>query len=129
ASDFVRQLPNDFRVGVVSFAGTAQVLAAPTTDRVAVLETLANLHTARGTAAGDGILAALNAIAADRPASDPAGGNTTTDVSGIPTRIVLLSDGLTTIGGAGTPIDRAVAAAKQQGVPVTTISFGTPSGV
>jgi Ca-activated chloride channel family protein len=129
ASDFVRQLPNEFKVGVVSFAGTARVLAAPTTDRAAVLDTLSTLKTDRGTAAGDGILAALNAIAADRPPADPADANAKSAVTGIPTRIVLLSDGLTTVGGAGTPVDQAVAAAKDQGVPVTTISFGTPSGV
>src|SRR4051812_26298805 len=129
ASDFVRQLPSDFKVGVVSFAGTARVLAAPTTDRASVLDTLTTLKTARGTAAGDGILAALNAIAADKPETDPAAtGNAKASVEGTPTRIVLLSDGLTTVGGAGTPVTQAVDAAKEQGVPVTTISFGTPSG-
>jgi len=35
ASDFVRQLPSEFRVGLVSFSGVAQVLATPTTDRAA----------------------------------------------------------------------------------------------
>jgi Ca-activated chloride channel family protein len=130
AADFVNQLPSDFKVGLVSFSGTARVLAAPTTDRNTVLETLATLKTDRGTAAGDGIMAALNAIAADKPPVDPAqGSNAKQDVEGTPTRIVLLSDGLTTVGGAGTPIDQAVDAAKEQGVPVTTISFGTPSGV
>ena len=60
---------------MVSFAGTARVLAAPTTDRAAVQEVLTTLQTARGTAAGDGMLAALNAIAADRPATDAEGGD------------------------------------------------------
>jgi Ca-activated chloride channel family protein len=131
ASEFVRQLPNDFRVGVVSFAGTARVAAAPTTDRAAVLDTLANLHTDRGTAAGDAILAALNAIGAANPAtgSGTNGANGGTKVQGQPARIVLLSDGLASVGGAGTPIPQAIDAARQAGVPVSTISFGTPSGV
>jgi Ca-activated chloride channel family protein len=127
AADFVRQLPPDYRVGVVAFSGTASVLSAPTTDRIAVLNILAALETGRGTAAGDAILASLNAIAADAAATGGAAG--TTRVEGTPTRIVLLSDGLASVGQAGAPLSQAVDAAKQQGVPVTTISFGTPSGV
>jgi Ca-activated chloride channel family protein len=99
-----------------------------------VLDTLANLHTDRGTAAGDAILAALNAIAADQPqgtgtGTSSNGSSTSTTVQGRPARIVLLSDGLASVGGAGAPVSQAVAAAQKAGVPVTTISFGTPSGV
>src|SRR5215218_2637380 len=45
AADFVRQLPAEFKVGVVTFSGTARVLSAPTEDRAVVTDILANLQT------------------------------------------------------------------------------------
>jgi Ca-activated chloride channel family protein len=122
ASDFVEKLPEDFEVGLVSFAGAAHLLSAPTKDRAVVLGTLESLQTDRGTAAGDGIIAALDAIAAQAATQQA------DKVEGVPARIVLLSDGLASVGTAGTPIAEAVAKATEQSVPITTISFGTANG-
>ena len=56
---------------------------------------------------------------ADAAADDPA------DDDPVPARIVLMSDGSTTVGR---PDAQAAAAAKRAGVPVSTIAFGTPYG-
>jgi Ca-activated chloride channel family protein len=60
ATTFIEQLPEKFRVGIVSFASTAQTLTRPTTDRAAVHEAVASLHAEGATAMGDGIERALD---------------------------------------------------------------------
>ncbi len=59
AKAFVRQLPDGARVGVVSFAGTAQVVQPPTYSREKLLAAIDALHLQHGTAMGSGIVAAL----------------------------------------------------------------------
>jgi Ca-activated chloride channel family protein len=95
----------------------ARVRATPTTDHPAVAETLSRLTTGPGTATGDAIGAALSAI-------DAANGDV--PQTGKPSAaIVLLSDGVTTVGQ---PVEDAATAAADEKVPVTTIAFGTESG-
>jgi len=117
AASFVQDLPDRLRLGLVSFDRTTRVLAPPTTDHAAVEAGIAGLTTGPGTAAGDAIFVALDAITG-------AGGAGTTDGKQT-AAIVLLSDGVTTVGS---PVDAAAQAAVEQGVPVTTIAFGTESG-
>lgn len=117
AASFVQDLPDRLRLGLVSFDRTTRVLAPPTTDHAAVEAGIASLTTGPGTAAGDAIFVALDAITG-------AGGAGTTDGKQT-AAIVLLSDGVTTVGS---PVDAAAQAAVEQGVPVTTIAFGTESG-
>ncbi|MCU1503643.1 MAG: hypothetical protein JWM12_2997 [Ilumatobacteraceae bacterium] len=129
ASSFVDSLPSGFEIGLVSFSSTANVLVNPTSDHASVVAAIKALQLGKGTAAGDAIEAALQAIhaaqaaagsnvqgAADRPAA------ATPDLSAT---IVLLSDGGTTVGE-----DPAVAAqdAAAANVPVSTITYGTDSG-
>lgn len=116
ARSFVAEVPAALEVGLVAFDGTADVLATPTTDRSAVLSAIDRLTLGSGTAAGDGIYAALDAIATSwstDPGSDP------------PASIVLLSDGATTVGR---PVAAAAQAASEEGIPVSTIAFGTTTG-
>jgi Ca-activated chloride channel family protein len=117
ARSFVGDLPSSLEVGLVAFDRTARVLATPTTDHRAVSDTLSRLTTGPGTATGDAIEAALAAI--DAANGDVA--NTTKPSAAI----VLLSDGVTTVGQ---PIEEAAAAAADEKVPVTTIAFGTDAG-
>ena len=117
ALDFVDELPPRLRLGLVAFDRTARVLAPPTTDHESVEMGIRQLRTGPGTAAGDAIYVALESIAA-------AGGAGTTDGEQT-AAIVLLSDGVTTVGR---PVAQAAAAAAEEGVPVTTIAFGTDSG-
>lgn len=62
AKAFVRQLPAGARVGVVSFAGTAQVVQPPTYNRESLLAAIDRLHLQHGTAMGSGIVAALSEL-------------------------------------------------------------------
>lgn len=121
AREFVADLPEQFNVGLVGFAGSASVFVPPATDREAVgagIERLAEGTAGRGgTAIGDAIATSLDSIRAlDAQAGD--------DVP--PARVVVLSDGANTSGQ-----DPAEAArlATELGVPVDAISFGTPAGI
>ncbi len=112
---FVDTLPSRFRLGLVAFAGNAQVLVPPTHQRGLVKNAVRNLQLQEQTAIGEGIFASLHAIEnvpADEGKRPPA-------------RIVLLSDGAT---NAGRPNAQAAAAAKKKKVPVSTIAFGTDHG-
>lgn len=62
AKAFVRRLPAGARVGVVSFAGTAQVVQPPTYSRESLLAAIDRLHLQHGTAMGSGIVAALSEL-------------------------------------------------------------------
>jgi Ca-activated chloride channel family protein len=117
AEDFVAQLPDEINLGLVTFNGVATVAVAPTKDRVAMQAALDNMELAESTAIGEAIFTGLDAIAAA-----PAGA----DGEVAPGRIVLMSDGETTVGR---PDADAAAAAAEAGVPVFTIAFGTEAGM
>jgi Ca-activated chloride channel family protein len=123
ARRFVSALPAGIQIGLVSFNTTATVLAAPTSDRSTVLAAIDGLQAGGGTATGDAITLALNAIAAL-----PAGANN----KPAPAAIVLMSDGTPTIGHADQSptqaVTQAATAAKQAGVRINTIAFGTQNG-
>jgi Ca-activated chloride channel family protein len=133
ATTFIEQLPEKFRVGIVSFASTAQTLTRPTTDRAAAYEAIASLHAEGATAMGDGIERALDvkrtpgsssggtAPAAPDPPDDQVSGREP------PVVVLLLSDGANTQGRTQ-PMEAATDA-KQLGVPVFTIALGTDQGM
>lgn len=118
AQDFLGLLPEGFNVSLVSFAGTAAVVVPPTPDRGMVAAAIENLQVAPSTAIGDGVFAALDAMAQAPPDPDhpdePA-----------PGAIVVLSDGYTNIGR---PSEMAAQEAKRQRIPVHTIAYGTSNG-
>lgn len=116
AKDFVKQLPDNFNVGVVSFAKTANVVASPTKDRKQVDSAINGLHLAEATATGEAVFTSLQSIAAV-PADGAKGPP--------PARIVLLSDGFRTYGRT---IEDAGKASSAANVPVSTIAFGTDHG-
>ncbi len=116
AAAFLDALPDRLNVGLVSFNGIATVRVAPTTDHERVQEQISDLELDEATAIGEAIFASLDAIEAVLP--DETG-------TAPPARIVLMSDGFTTVGR---PDADAVAAARDAGVPVSTIAFGTDQG-
>jgi len=122
ARGFVNALPPGVQLGLVSFASNASVLVAPTSDRTTVLAAINGLRASGGTATGDALFLALNAVTALPPGADG---------KAAPAAIVLMSDGTPTIGrGDQSPsqtVSDAAAAAKQAGVKINTIAFGTPS--
>jgi Ca-activated chloride channel family protein len=129
---FLDGLPPRFRVGIVTFAAEAEVVAPATTDRELVLSALDFLAPLRGTAIGDAVArAAEEARDAVGPASDrrlasvrvaPAPSSDRP-----PAAVLLLSDGFQT-AGVLTPLDGA-ARARELGIPVYTIALGTDEGI
>jgi Ca-activated chloride channel homolog len=117
AAEFVKNLPATFNVGLVAFAKSANVLVSPTKERAAIQQGLDGLQLAQSTATGEAVFSCLDALR-----SVPADG-----AKGLPpARIVLLSDGYRTFGRS---IEEAAAAAQAANVPVSTIAFGTDTGV
>jgi Ca-activated chloride channel homolog len=118
AKEFVKVLPARINLGLVSFAGSATTVVTPTTDRAEVTTAIDNLQLAESTAIGDAIFSSLTAIQ-----NFQASLGTSEDVP--PARIVLLSDGYSTVGRQAT---QAIDAANGAHVPVSTIAFGTDYG-
>jgi len=123
ARGFVNALPRGVQIGLVTFSDNASVAVAPTSDRSTVLAAIGGLQAHGGTATADAIDLGLKAIAALPPGA--AG-------KAAPAAIVLMSDGSPTIGqGDLSPeesVNNAATAAKQAGVRINTIAFGTQSG-
>ena len=108
AQAFVRKLPEGYRVGLVTFAGTASVAVVPSSQRGELEAAIASLSTSRGTVIGDGLSSALDTIAADRSTNGDAAA-----------AVVLLSDGADT-GSQVTP-GQAADRAKAMEIPVFTV--------
>ena len=154
AKAFVANLPREVRVGVVSFAGTAAVVQAPTSSRDDVLQAIDRFQLQRGTATGSGIILSLatlfpdhgieiqhvtgqrnfpggnkNSIAGKDPkAADKDGGKAFTPVppgSYNSAAVIMLTDGQRTTGPD--PLDAAKMAA-ERGIRVYTVGIGTTSG-
>jgi len=117
AKQFVNELPPSYNLGLVSFAQAANVLVPPSKDRSAVVAAIDGLTLAEATATGEAVFTSLDAIR-----SVPADGAE----GAPPARVVLLSDGYRT---SGRSIEDAAVAASQANVPVSTIAFGTDTGV
>ncbi|MFB9317862.1 VWA domain-containing protein [Cryptosporangium minutisporangium] len=139
ARSFIESQDNGVRIGLVAFSGIAGLLVAPTTDQEALLEAIDSLTTARGTAIGQAILTAIDAIAeinpdvaasgvnlgdsAAKPSTDPNGGTGSGPLGGYePDSIVVLTDGSNTQGVD--PVTAAEQAAARR-VRVFTIGFGS----
>lgn len=124
ATTFAGNLTPGVNLGLVSYAGTASMLVAPTTDRGPVIRAVERLSLDERTATGEAIYTATQAITTF---TESLGGPDQAP----PARIVLLSDGKETVPadpteerGAFTAAERAAEA----GIPVSTISFGTLYG-
>ncbi|MEM7286321.1 MAG: VWA domain-containing protein [Actinomycetota bacterium] len=117
ATGFVEDLPESLNLGLVSFNGVATIRVQPSTNHQAAVAVIDSLELGPATAIGEAIFAALDAIELVQ-----------TDENGEtpPARIVLMSDGETTVGRAD---EDAIEAAQQAGIAVSTIAFGTNDGI
>jgi Ca-activated chloride channel homolog len=150
ARSFIESLPGNVRVGITSFAGTAQVVQTPTDSKDELLAALERFQLQRATATGSGILISLallrpdagidlEAITFGRDFGTPdpearARRELKPERKKLPAvapgsyaggAIVLLSDGRRTSGPD--PIEAAKLAAKL-GVRIYTVGFGTKDG-
>jgi Ca-activated chloride channel homolog len=117
AKTFLDEVPEKYRVGVVSFATRAAVGVAPTEDRALVATALDTMKPGEGTAIGDAVALSLRVGRAQEDTEEPPP----------PRAIVLMSDGLRD-GGRVEP-EEAANEAKRRGVPVYSVLVGTPEGV
>jgi Ca-activated chloride channel family protein len=119
ANRFVDQVPERFRVGVVTFATRAFVATQPTEDRDLVRSGMSSARPGEGTALGEAVTLAIRAarrVPGEREGEEPP-----------PASILLISDGAQTQGDI-TP-QQAAQRARQAKIPVYTIVLGTPDGV
>jgi Ca-activated chloride channel homolog len=125
AKRFANQLTPGVNLGLISFAGTANVLVSPTPQHEATVSALDNLRPDDSTAIGEAIFAALQSIATVSAVLSSG------EATPPPARIVLLSDGKENKpDNPNNPRGAYTAArvAKDQGVPISTIAFGTKGG-
>ena len=130
ALTFIERQERGRLIGVVAFAGFAELVQPPTGDRAALEDAIVNLNPARRTAIGSAILRSLDAISEIDVSVAP--GDTGNIPEGaftpvpegeyVPHIIVLLTDGASNAGPS--PISAAIQAS-ERGVRVYTIGFGT----
>jgi len=151
ARTFVSEQPRTTRIGVVSFAGTAAVVQAPTQSREDILASIDRFQLQRGTAVGSGIIVSLATIFPEAgidvgeltygrqysrsprrgPPTDEPRKAEKKDFKPVPPGsygsavIVLLTDGQTTTGPD--PMEAAKMAA-DRGVRIFTVGIGTVDG-
>jgi Ca-activated chloride channel family protein len=150
ARTFINGTPKTTRIGLVTFAGSAALVQAPTANRDDLLAAIEQLQLQNATAVGSGILVSLKAIFPDQEfevrhsgplrasrGSAAAGGSAPINAAPkaeqkpVPPGsyksavVILLTDGQTTTGPD--PVDAARLAA-ERGVRVFTVGVGTPDG-
>ena len=127
---FVQEQVRGRRIGIVAFAGFAELVQPPTEDQALLESAIINLTTARRTAIGSAILRSLDAIAEIDSSVTPSDTGNIPDGAFtpvpegeyVPHIIVLLTDGASNAGPH--PISAAIQAL-ERGVRVYTIGFGT----
>jgi Ca-activated chloride channel family protein len=151
AKSFIQAQPRDVRVGIVAFAGSADLVQAPTTNRTDALAALEQLGLQYNTAIGSGVLAALQTIFPDsmlateydifgfgrspvvpqrvsrnqphKPQAAPVGAVPAGSYGSA--AVILLTDGRDNMGF---PAIRAAQMAADRGVRVFTVGFGSATG-
>ena len=118
AATFLDKVPDELRVGLVTFSGTAQVVVAPTNEHQQVRDALGVLQPDGGTAIGDAIQ--ISSGLGSR--TDLAAAGTEKD----PVVVLLLSDGEPSPETLD-PI-QAAQEANDRGVKVFTVALGTDEG-
>ena len=152
AKAFIAELPRHVRVGIVAFAGSAQVTQLPTVNREDLTTAIDSFQLQRGTATGNGIVMSLATLFPDagidmaalgnnngnarngarslsKPAPDAA--DAPKEFTPVPpgsytsAAIIMLTDGQRTTGVD--PLEAAKLAA-DRGVRVYTVGIGTVDG-
>jgi len=125
AKEFVAQVDPSIDVGLVSFSLDVRTRVQPTLDRDKVENAIDRLRLGPGTNIGGAIEGATNTITDSFDTGDD--GRPTTADGEYPAAVVVLTDGETVEGGTTGQVGAIVA--KEAGIPVYGIVFGTPDGV
>jgi Ca-activated chloride channel family protein len=118
ARTLARSLPEEFRLGVISFNTRVEQVSEPTTDRSQVLRALDALKVQGGTSMGDGLALGIRAIRTPVTGTDGR-------PQRLPGAIVLLSDGASTKGADPRKVAEE---AKKYKIPIYAVALGTQSG-
>ena len=110
AKEFVKAQPADVRIGIVSFAGTAAVVQAPTRSRDDLVAAIDRLQLQRHTAIGSGIIFSLATLLPDE---------------GIDLEAILFGSPSAREGTRGVPLDRAPRAEKKPFTPAAPGSYAS----
>jgi Ca-activated chloride channel homolog len=139
AKQFVAEQPENVRIGVVAFAGTATVAQAPTRNREDVIAAIDRFQLQRATAIGSAIIVSLATIFPNEgiDVGELTYGNakknekSASTVKPVPPGsyasavIILLTDGQRTTGPDSV---QAAKMAAERGVRIYTVGVGTPDG-
>jgi Ca-activated chloride channel family protein len=147
AKSFLKELPRHVKVGIVAFAGSAQVAQLPTTNREDLVTAIDSFQLQRATATGNAIVVSLATLFPDAGidisdfapgqrqqrgvAIEQAGKGPQKDFTPVApgsytsAAIIMLTDGQRTTGVD--PLDAAKVAA-ERGVRVYTVGIGTVDG-
>jgi Ca-activated chloride channel family protein len=139
AKAFIAQQPENVRIGVVAFAGTATVAQAPTRNREDVIQAIDRFQLQRATAIGSAIIVSLATLFPDHgldvaafsygadPRKNPklAAHKPVLPGSYQSAAIILLTDGQRTTGPDSLMAARLAA---ERGVRIFTVGVGTPEG-
>jgi Ca-activated chloride channel family protein len=143
AKQFVTEQPENVRIGVVAFAGTATVAQAPTRNREDVIAAIDRFQLQRATAIGSAIIVSLATIFPDEGLDvgtltyGPESSKKSEKTSGAAARkpvppgsyasavVILLTDGQRT---TGPDTIQAAKMAAERGVRIYTVGVGTPEG-
>lgn len=144
AKTFLAELPRSVRVAVVSFAGTAAVVQAPTVSREDVITAIDRFQVQRGTAIGSGIVLSLATLFPEAgidlsqitgqqsmPSGSKEGSQSPADFVPVApgaydsAAIILLTDGQRT---TGPDVMASAKMAADRGVRVYTVGVGTKEG-
>lgn len=129
ALSFVQSEQTGRKIGIIAFAGFAELIQSPTEDHFLLENAIRNLTTARRTAIGSAILRSLDTIAEFDTQVPPLDPNEMPGLNPAPAaaqfaphQIVLLTDGSSNAGPSPTS---AAQEALERGVRIYTIGFGT----
>jgi len=139
AKAFIAQQPDNVRIGVVAFAGTATVAQAPTRNREDVIQAIERFQLQRATAIGSAIIVSLATLFPDQgldvasfsygadPKKNPklAAHRPVLPGSYQSAVIILLTDGQRTTGPDSLMAARLAA---ERGVRIFTVGVGTTEG-
>ena len=138
AKAFVSQQPENVRIGVVAFAGTATVAQAPTRSREDVVAAIDRFQLQRATAIGSAIIVSLATLfpgegydvsafsyMSEKKPQKPANFKAVPPGSYQSAVIILLTDGQRTTGPDSVMAARLAA---ERGVRIYTVGVGTPAG-
>jgi Ca-activated chloride channel family protein len=129
AKIFVENQPSTIQIGVVAFSNGGLIVQPPTDDQADILSTIERLGPQGSTSLGQGIFSALNAIAGEAIAIDPAvfeDSTPTVDIGHFPSSVILLlTDGENT--SSPDPLEISQIAA-EAGVRIYPVGIGSQEG-